>query len=107
MLYRRERDGRFMRWPFVRDGRRLDPPLRIAAIATDIDALAEFAVAGGGMVWVGSFIARRYVQKGRLVPLALRPGRKGQLQFEDGTPDFFACFRDRQYVPAKVRAFVD
>lgn len=113
MLYRRERDGRFMRWPFVRDGRRVDPPLRIAAIGTDIDALTEFAVAGGGIVWVGSFIAHRYVQAGQLVPLLLKPARKGQkaqagqLQFENGTLDFFACFRDRQYVPAKVRTFVD
>jgi len=23
------------------------------------------------------------------------------------TLDFFACFRDRQYVPTKVRSFVD
>lgn len=107
LLYRRERDGRLMRWPFVRDGRRTDPPLRMAAIGSDIDALTEFAVAGGGIVWAGSFIAHRYVQEGRLVPLALKAGRKGQLQFEDGTLDFFACFRDRQYVPAKVRAFVD
>lgn len=107
LLYRRERDGRFMRWPFMRDGRRVEPPLRIAAIGTDIDALTEFALAGGGIAWVGSFIAHRYVQEGRLVPLRLRPGRKGQLQFADETLDFFACFRDRQYVPAKVRAFVD
>jgi len=107
LLYRRERDGRFMLWPFMRDGRRVDPPLRIAAIGTDIDTLAEFALAGGGIAWLGSFIAHRYVQEGRLVPLLLRPGRKGQLRFEDETLDFFACFRDRQYVPAKVRAFVD
>lgn len=107
LLYRRERDGRFMRWPFMRDGRRVEPQLRVAAIGTDIDALTEFALAGGGIAWVGSFIAHRYVQEGRLVPLRLRPGRKGQLQFADETLDFFACFRDRQYVPAKVRAFVD
>ncbi|MBO9680538.1 MAG: LysR family transcriptional regulator [Acidovorax sp.] len=113
ILYRRERDGRLMRWPFVRDGRRVDPPLRMAAIGTDIDALTEFAVAGGGIVWAGGFIAHRHVQEGRLVPLVLTPvrkgpkGQQGPLQFEDGTLDFFACFRDRQYVPAKVRAFVD
>lgn len=105
--YRREVDGRFMRWPFLRDGKRVDPPLRIAAIASDIDALTEMAVAGGGVVWIGSFIARRYMREGLLEPLALRPARRGQLQFEDTTLDFFACFRDRQYVPAKVRALVD
>ncbi len=105
--YRREADGRFMRWPFLRDGKRVDPPLRIAAIATDIDTLTEMAVAGGGIAWIGAFIAHRYVRDGLLEPLALRPARRGQLQFEDSTLDFFACFRDRQYVPAKVRALVD
>ncbi|MGB3068748.1 MAG: LysR family transcriptional regulator [Ottowia sp.] len=110
LLYRRERDGRFMRWPFTRDGQRVDPPLRIAAIGTDIDTVTEFAVAGGGITWVGTFVARHHIQEGRLVPLILKPPRKrhkGQLAFEDDTLDFFACFRDRKYVPTKVRAFVD
>ncbi|MGE8448685.1 MAG: substrate binding domain-containing protein, partial [Comamonas sp.] len=113
LLYRRERDGRFMRWPFVRDGRRVDPGLRVAAIGTDIDALVELAVAGGGIVWAGSFITQRHVQEGRLVPLVLQPARKGRkaapgpLLLEEVTLDFFACFRDRQFVPAKVRSFVD
>lgn len=110
LMYRRERDGRFMRWPFILDGRRVDPPLRIAAIGTDIDAVTEFAVAGGGIAWVGAFVARRHIQEGRLVPLVLKAARKrdqGQLEFGGETLDFFACFRDRKYVPAKVRAFVD
>jgi DNA-binding transcriptional LysR family regulator len=107
LMYRREADGRFMRWPFSRDGKRVDPQLRIAAIASDIDALTEMAVAGGGIVWIGSFIAHRYMREGLLQPLSLRPARRGQLHFEDTTLDFFACFRDRQYVPTKVRALVD
>ena len=107
LLYRRERDGRFMRWPFQRDGQRADPQQRIALIGSDIDALVEYAVAGGGITWAGDFIVHEYVRDGRLVPLSLKPGRKGQLQFADAPLDFFACFRDRQYVPAKVRALVD
>ena len=67
----------------------------------------EYAVAGGGITWAGDFIVHEYVRDGRLVPLSLKPGRKGQLQFADAPLDFFACFRDRQYVPAKVRALVD
>jgi hypothetical protein len=47
------------------------------------------------------------MREGLLQPLALGPARKGQLHFEDTTLDFFACFRDRQYVPTKVRALVD
>ncbi|MDR3015423.1 LysR family transcriptional regulator [Delftia acidovorans] len=107
LLYRREADGRFMRWPFSRDGKRVDPQLRVTAIASDVDALTEMAVAGGGIVWIGSFIAHRYMREGLLQPLALGPARKGQLHFDDTTLDFFACFRDRQYVPTKVRALVD
>ncbi|MEG0558135.1 MAG: hypothetical protein RR574_16970, partial [Comamonas sp.] len=68
---------------------------------------AEIAAAGGGIVWAGSFIVHDYVRQGRLLPLTLKPGRKGQLQFENAPLDFFACFKDRQYVPAKVRALVD
>lgn len=107
LIYRREADGRLMRWPFSRDGQRVDPQLRIAAIGNDIDALTEMAVAGAGLVWVGSFIAHRYIREGLLEPVALRPPRRGQLHFEAATLDFFACFRDRQYVPTKVRALVD
>lgn len=118
LLYRSERDGRFMRWPFARDGRRVDPRLRVAAIASDVDSLAEMAAAGGGIVWLGSFIAHRFIKEGRLVPIVLKPeagqhstsadaGTEGVLQFEEMPLEFFACFRDRQYVPAKVRALVD
>lgn len=107
LLYRREVDGRFMRWPFSRDGQRVDPAQRVAAIGTDIDALAEMAAAGAGLVWLGAFIANRYVRQGLLVPLQLRDALPGELQFDGETLDFFACFRDRQYVPAKVRALID
>ena len=130
LLYRSERDGRFMRWPFARDGRRVDPRLRVAAIASDVDSLAEMAAAGGGIVWLGSFIAHRFMQEGRLVPIKLKmaqpavhegeaarkssaegdsgaAAQEGLLQFEDMPLEFFACFRDRQHVPAKVRALVD
>ena len=107
LLYRRERDGRIMRWPFLRDGQRTDPQQKIAAIGSDIDALVEFAVAGGGIVWAGSFIVHEQLRQRRRLPLTLKPARKGQLQFEDAPLDFFACFKDRKYVPAKVRALVD
>lgn len=49
LLYRREADGRFMRWPFSRDGKRVDPQLRVTAIASDVDALTEMAVAGAAL----------------------------------------------------------
>ena len=46
------------------------------------------------------------MRKGRLVPLALA-GAQGQLQFEDAPLDSSPGFKDRKYVPAKVRALVD
>lgn len=107
LLYRREMDGRFMRWPFVRDGVRVDPVQRVAAIGSDIDALAAMAVQGAGVVWLGAFIAQPLIDRGALEVITLRPARRGQLQMESPTLDFFACFRDRQYVPTKVRALVD
>ena len=108
LLYRREVDGRFMRWPFASNGRRTDPQQHIAAIANDIDALVEMAVAGAGIAWAGFFIVHEQVRQGRLVHLPLAQGTGSDaLQFVDEPLDFFACFRDRQYVPAKVRALVD
>lgn len=108
LLYRREVDGRFMRWPFASNGRRTDPQQHIAAIANDIDALVEMAVAGAGIAWAGFFIVHEQVRQGRLVHLPLAQGTgPDALQFVDEPLDFFACFRDRQYVPAKVRALVD
>jgi DNA-binding transcriptional LysR family regulator len=64
LLYRRERDGRLMRWPFLRDGQRTDPQQKIAAIGSDIDALVEFAAAGGGIAWAGSFIVHEELRRG-------------------------------------------
>ncbi|MEH3087250.1 MAG: LysR family transcriptional regulator [Xylophilus ampelinus] len=113
LLYRREVDGRFMRWPFLREGadagpdERIDPVLRVAAVANDIDTLAEMAVHGGGIAWVGRFIADPLVRAGRLEVLDLAPGPPGDLRFGRESLEFFACFRDRQAVPAKVRVFVD
>ncbi|MDR2326854.1 MAG: LysR family transcriptional regulator [Acidovorax sp.] len=118
LLYRREMDGRIMRWPFYSQGQRVDPQLRIATIANDIDALVEMAVAGGGLIWAGFFLVHEQVRQGRLVHVPLERAEEAEgaaegtdasaaLQFNEETLDFFACFRDRQYVPAKVRALVD
>jgi len=112
LLYRRETDGRFMRWPFLRDGEnggteRVEPALRVAAVANDIDTLAEMAVHGGGIAWVGRFVADPLVRAGRLEVLEPAAGGPGGLRFGRESLEFFACFRDRQAVPAKVRVLVD
>lgn len=109
LLYRREVDGRLMRWPFSSGGQRADPPLHIAAVANDIDVLVAMAEAGAGITWAGFFLVHEQVRQGRLVHIPMPEARAGDsgLQFEEEPLDFFACFRDRQYVPAKVRALVD
>ena len=108
LVYRRDRDGRFMRWVFTRNGKSVEVPLKVVAVGTDIDSLAEYAAASGGIVWAGSFITHRLIRDGLLVPLQIKkPSRRGALQFDPPTLDFFACFKDRKYVPAKVRALVD
>jgi DNA-binding transcriptional LysR family regulator len=112
LLHRRESDGRFMRWPFLHDAEdgsvaRVDPALRAAAVANDIDTLAEMAVHGAGIAWIGRFIADPLVAAGLLEALEPAASGPGRLRFGRESPDVFACFRDRQAVPAKVRALVD
>jgi DNA-binding transcriptional LysR family regulator len=81
LLYRREMDGRFMRWPLQRGGQRVDVALPVGAVSSDIDALAEMAVAGGGIAWLGSLVAFRHVQAGRLVPMVEAVPRLPALQW--------------------------
>ena len=100
LVYRRERDGRLMRWPFLRNGPRAGPQQRIAAIGIDIGSLTEFSVAGG-IVWAGSFIVHEQVRLGRLVSLALKPARKGQLQFEDTPLDFLSASKTANMCPPR------
>jgi DNA-binding transcriptional LysR family regulator len=99
LLYRRERDGRLMRWPFLRDGQRTDPQQKIAAIGSDIDALVEFAAAGGGIAWAGSFIVHEELrraagaagtQAGAQGPVAVRGCSAGLLRLLQG-PQICAC----------------
>ena len=105
LLYRRESDGRFMNWPFLRHGQRTTPPLRVAAIANDIETLHCMAQRGAGIAWVGRFIAQPLVQAGLLEEVCLLPD--DEWSFLDEPLEFIACFRDGQQMAAKVRALVD
>jgi DNA-binding transcriptional LysR family regulator len=47
LLFRHPKDGRHLRWGFVRDGLRFDADVSPALVSDDIDALAAMALAGG------------------------------------------------------------
>lgn len=105
LVHRRPRDGRILRWAFVRDGLRFEPEVRQATVCNDIDALAAMAVAGGGITRLGSFIANELIAAGLLEPLFMPSRRKAQAEAEP--LEFYACTLDRRSVPLKVRRLVE
>jgi len=97
-----------MQWPFLRGGERFAPAIQTAAVCTDIDTLAALAVAGAGVTRLGSFVANPLIATGQLEPLLMATGSSRARTLADPEPlEFFACFRDRQHLPAPVRVFVD
>lgn len=108
LLYRMEVDGRVMPWPYLREGTRVVPELKAAAVANDIDTLAMLAVHGAGITRLGWFIARPLIAQGLLEPLFMQAARGRKAPRIAPEPlEFFLCYRDRQHVPAKVRVFAD
>ncbi|WP_435870051.1 LysR family transcriptional regulator [Eleftheria terrae] len=106
LVFRLPVHGRLLPWGFVRGGERFEPELRPTVVSNDIDALAAMAVAGAGIARLGSFVAGEHLAAGRLEALFATPCSTGA--HADPEPlEFFACWRDRQYVSPKVRAFVD
>ena len=105
LVFRVPHDGLVMRWAFVRDGLRFEPPVRQTLACNDIGALAEMAAAGGGITRLASFVANDLIAAGRLEPLFMdRAGRKAAI----AEPlEFYACYLERRDVPVKVRRFID
>jgi DNA-binding transcriptional LysR family regulator len=108
LLYRMEVDGKVMPWPYLREGTRVVPELRAAAVANDVDTLAMLAMHGAGITRLGWFIARPLIAQGQLEPLFTQSTRSRKVPRIDPEPlEFFLCYRDRQHVPAKVRVFAE
>lgn len=108
LLYRMDVDGRVMTWPYLREGQRVVPELKAAAVANDIDTLAMLAMHGAGITRLACFIANPLIAQGRLEPLFTQTARSRKAPRIDPEPlEFFLCYRDRQHVPAKVRVFAD
>jgi len=106
LVFRVPSDGLVLRWAFVRDGVRFEPPVRATLACNDITGLAAMAVADGGITRLGSFIANDLIASGRLEPLFLR--RDGHRAASIAEPlEFFACTLDRRSTPLKARRFVE
>lgn len=105
LVFRVPHDGLVLRWAFLRDGVRFEPPVRQILACNDISALAEMAAAGGGVTRLGSFVANERIASGALEPLFMdRAGRKAAI----AEPlEFYACYLDRRDVPLKTRRFID
>ena len=106
LVFRVPADGRFLRWGFIRDGLRFEADVRATIISDDIDAIAQLAVAGGGITRLAAFVANPFIASGQLVTLFL-PDENKQVSAEVEPLDIYLCVRDRHQLTPKMRAFMD
>lgn len=106
LVFRYPVDGRFLRWGFVRDGRRFDAEFGEVLISDDIDILAQMAARDGGVTRLAEFVARPYMERGELVPL-FEYADDSQAYAQAEPMDIYLCVTDRTALTPKVRAFQD
>ena len=106
LVFRVPSDGLVLRWAFVRDGVRFEPPVRSTFACNDIGGLAAMAVAGAGITRLGSFIAHDLIAAGQLEPLFLRGHGRSTVAIAEPL-EFYACTLDRRNTPLKARRFVE
>lgn len=105
LVFRAPSNGLVLRWAFVRDGVRFEPPVRHALVCNDFGGLAAMAVAHAGITRLASFIANDLITSGRLEPLFLH-GQDHSVTIAEPL-EFYACTLDRRSTPLKVRRFVE
>jgi len=106
LVFRVPSDGLVLRWAFLRDGVRFEPPVRAKFACNDIGGLAAMAVAGAGITRLGSFIAHDLIASGRLQPLFLDGHGPSAVAIAEPL-EFYACTLDRRSAPLKVRRFIE
>ena len=106
LVFRYPVDGRFLRWGFVRNGRRFDAEFGDVLISDDIDILAQMAARDGGVTRLAEFVARPYLERGELVPL-FEYADDNQAYAQAEPMDIYLCVTDRAALTPKVRAFQD
>ncbi|UWF51497.1 LysR substrate-binding domain-containing protein [Pseudomonas sp. N3-W] len=105
LAFRYPLDGRFLRWGFIRDEQRYDAPINATTISDDIDALAQMASHGAGIIRVAQFVVAPYIESGQLVPL-FEP-RDGAAYAYAEPLDIYVCIQERDAMTTKVRAFMN
>ncbi|MBZ5487725.1 LysR family transcriptional regulator [Halomonas aquamarina] len=104
LVFRFPMDGRYLGWGAIRNGIRFEAPVNPRMISDDIDALAQMAIAGGGVTRLAAFIAEPLIEQGKLVAL-FTPPLAGDEQLEIDPLEFYLCVRHRRELTPKVRAF--
>ncbi|UQS16674.1 LysR family transcriptional regulator [Pseudomonas sp. HS6] len=105
LAFRYPLDGRFLRWWFIRDGQRFEAPINATAISDDIDALAQMAAHGAGIVRLAEFVAAPYLESGQLV--SLFESCDGSALTSTVPLEIYACVQERAAMTPKVKAFTD
>ena len=106
LVFRYPVDGRLLRWGFVRDGLRFEPPFGAVLISDDIDVLAQMALNDGGIARLAAFIARPFLESGQLVPL-FEYSEASHVYAQTEPMDIYLCVADRFALTTNVRAFMD
>ena len=86
-------------WSFKQDGTTFNIEVTGNYQVNNSEALKEALLQGIGIGRLPTFVAGEEIKKGRLIPLFT--------QYKMSEQNFYAVFLDRQYMPAKVRAFLD
>ncbi len=98
IVYRRS--GPVAPWLFPRNG---EPPVEVTPVSRlrldDLDAIADAATTGMGIVWLPFWLVRERIQAGALIPLL--PDQRGFLY------DAYALWLQTPHLPLRVRLAVD
>ncbi|EJL24275.1 LysR family transcriptional regulator [Novosphingobium sp. AP12] len=87
-------------WPMREGGRIVDRMLSGTVLANNGETLRRMAIAGVGIVRAADYHLRDAIQRGELVEI-LEESDIGQID------EIHALFRGAQFLPARVRAFLD
>ena len=89
----------FNRWGFCFDGNNELVEINRGFITDNVEALYEYALLGGGIARLSSFMVGEAIASGRLVQLLQ--------DYEIEKQQIHLLYAHRRYLPAKVRVFVD
>ena len=97
--FRYSGSGKLVEWEFVRDGRVFEVEVGSRLIVNDGGTALDAALRGMGLAQLFEFATKEYEAAGRLVRV-LEP-------FYLPFPGFFIYYPAREYLPPKLRVFVD